>query len=235
MLPAISVQVPCYNGERYLGEALESACTQVPPPTEVIVVDDGSTDGTAMIAEGFGGPVRCIRASHRGTAAARNTGLAAMRGPLLAFLDADDVWPAGSLACRLDALMADAHLGMAGGLVEQFISPELPDDVRNKYLCPSEPSRGRVPGALLMRRGVVDLVGGFDESLRMAEVVDWAVRADAAGVVTGMVEQVVLRRRIHGGNSGASNHAWRADYLRVIKQSLDRKRAAAPQATGPDA
>lgn len=228
--------MPCYNAERYLGEALESACTQVPPPREVIVVDDGSTDESATIAEGFGGPVRCIRASHRGTAAARNTGLAAMRGPLLAFLDADDIWPAGSLACRLDALMADAHLGMAGGLVEQFISPELPDDVRGKYVCPPGSSRGRVPGALLMRRGVVDLVGGYDESLRIAEVVDWAARADAAGVVTGTVEQVVLRRRIHDSNTGASNHEWRVDYLRVIKHSLDRKRAAAPPAaTGSDA
>ena len=222
----VSVIVPCYDTERYLGEALESACEQSPPPLEVIVIDDGSTDSSAAIAGRFGPPVRCYRQPHRGISAARNAGLAVARGALIAFLDADDMWTPGSLACRLELLAGDAAAECAAGLVEQFISPELPDDVRRTLACPPGVSRGRVTGALLMRRAAVARVGDFDESIQVGETVDWAIRAEAVGVVTRTVEQVVLRRRIHGNNSGARNLHLRVDYLRVLKRSLDRKRAA---------
>ena len=228
----VSVIVPCYDTEHYLGEALESACAQWPRPIEVLVIDDGSTDGSAAIAEQFGPLVRCHRQPHRGISATRNAGLALARGALIAFLDADDVWTPDSLACRLELLAGDAAAECAAGLVEQFISPELPDDVRRTLACPPGVSRGRVTGALLMRRAAVARVGDFDESIQVGETVDWVARADAAGVVTRTVEQVVLRRRIHGANTGARNRHLRADYLRALKGSLDRQRAAAAARDG---
>jgi glycosyltransferase involved in cell wall biosynthesis len=223
----VSVIVPCYDAERYLGAALESACAQVPAPKEVVVIDDGSTDGSAALAEGFGGLVRCVRQSHRGIGAARNAGLAEARGALIAFLDADDLWTPGSLACRLDLLAADAAVDCASGLTSAFISPELPEETRRRLHCPPGTSRGRGAGAMLLRRAIVEHVGSFDETLAVGETIDWVARADAAGMKTVTASQITLLRRIHDASTGTRERDHRADYLQVLKRSLDRRRAAA--------
>lgn len=98
----VSVVIPCYNGAAYLRETLESALAQTHAPLEVIVVDDGSTDDSAAIAESFGPPVRVIRQENRGESAARNVGVRASRGDWIAFLDADDLWD----PCKLEAQLA---------------------------------------------------------------------------------------------------------------------------------
>lgn len=89
---AISVVIPCYNAEEYLAEAIRSAVSQTKTPSEIIVVDDGSTDSSARIAEQCGPLVRVIRQDNRGASAARNAGVRAAAGDWIAFLDADDVW-----------------------------------------------------------------------------------------------------------------------------------------------
>jgi len=96
----ISVVIPVFNGERFLGEAIRSALSQTLPPHEVLVIDDGSTDGSAGLAESFGPPVRVIRQENRGEAAARNHGIEAAEGDWIAFLDSDDVWKPEKLALQ---------------------------------------------------------------------------------------------------------------------------------------
>jgi glycosyltransferase involved in cell wall biosynthesis len=228
----VSVIVPCFNTARYLAECLTSACRQSPAPFEVIVVDDGSTDDSAAIAEAFGPPVRCLRTAHSGVSTTRNQGIAATAGDVIAFLDADDVWTADSIRVRAGELERNPGLDCAGGLTVQFISPELPDDVRNRLVCPPEPSGARVPGAVLIRRTVFDRVGIFDPTLVLGGEIDWMARADAAQVSMRMIDTVVLRRRIHDANTGINQAHRRADYLRVLKASLDRKRAAPPASEG---
>ena len=93
--PRLSVIVPVYNGERFLGEALSSVCSQCVIPMEIVVVDDGSTDGTAKIARDFD-LVRYVPQENGGPAAARNRGVENARGDLLAFLDHDDLWTRSS-------------------------------------------------------------------------------------------------------------------------------------------
>jgi glycosyltransferase involved in cell wall biosynthesis len=88
----VSVVIPCYNSEAYLRETIDSAVNQTHPPREVIVVDDGSTDGSASVAEAYGDPVRVIRQENQRQAAARNRGIEEARGDFVAFLDADDLW-----------------------------------------------------------------------------------------------------------------------------------------------
>jgi hypothetical protein len=88
----VSVIIPTYNRAAMLGEAIESALAQTRLPGEIIVVDDGSTDDTAKVMGGFAHRVRCITQVNRGVAAARNVGLAAAKGELIAFLDSDDLW-----------------------------------------------------------------------------------------------------------------------------------------------
>ncbi len=88
----ISVVVPAYNAERSIGETIESILNQTMPPTEVIVIDDGSLDGTAGVVRGFGTRVKYERQENAGASAARNRGIALAKGEYLAFLDADDLW-----------------------------------------------------------------------------------------------------------------------------------------------
>jgi glycosyltransferase involved in cell wall biosynthesis len=97
----VSVVIPVHNGERHLRETLEAIARQTLPPVEVLVVDDASTDGTAALADGFGGGVRRLPpAAERGVQAARNRGIAAARAPWIALCDHDDLWDPGYLAAH---------------------------------------------------------------------------------------------------------------------------------------
>ena len=227
----LTVVVPCHNAARYLSDALASICDQSLQPAEVVVIDDGSTDDSHLVAERFAPLVRCIRQDNRGISEARNRGIALATGDVIAFLDADDLWTDGSLASRADVLAADPTIDCVAGMVEQFISPELPDEIRRTLVCPPGASAARVAGTMLVRRAVFDRVGLFDAAFHVGETLDWVARADAAGTVTRTVESIVLRRRIHGANTTARNARVKSDYLRVLKASLDRRRASAPSPT----
>src|SRR5687768_9695612 len=126
--PLVSVIVPVHQGERYLGEAVESVLAQTYAPIELIVVDDGSTDRSADIARGFGPVVRYVYQVNAGQSAARNHGVRLARGPLLAFLDDDDSWSPGKLALQVAALASDPCLEAVFGHVRQFVSPDLPPE-----------------------------------------------------------------------------------------------------------
>lgn len=99
----VSVVVPCYNGEAYLERTLQSALDQTLPPREVIVVDDGSTDGSATVAQRFGSLVKVIRQENAGESRARNVGIEASSGDWVALLDADDVWEPTKLERQAEA------------------------------------------------------------------------------------------------------------------------------------
>ncbi len=97
----VAVVIPAYNAEKLLPRALRSVLTQTVAPREVLVVDDGSSDGTSDVARSFGAPVRCIRQENAGAAAARNRGIAEATAEWIAFLDADDWWEPERLALGL--------------------------------------------------------------------------------------------------------------------------------------
>ncbi len=224
MAPRVSVVIPAFNREGYLGEAIESVLAQGYPETEIIVVDDGSTDGTAAVASSYP-DVACLRLRHRGQAAARNAGVAAARGELVAFLDSDDVWAPSKLAAQLAVLEAQPGVSLVFGLVDEFVSPELPPAAAASVRAPASPRAGFVSGALLARRSTLAEVGRFDERLRVGEFVDWLARAQERGLRSEVVPQVVLHRRLHDGNLGRADRRSRLDYVRVVKAHLERRRA----------
>jgi glycosyltransferase involved in cell wall biosynthesis len=225
--PQVSAIIPCHNGERYVAETLRSVLRQQCPGIEIIVVDDGSTDRTREVVEAMGPAVRYLRQARGGAARARNSGVAQAAGTVLAFLDADDLWPDGALRALLDPLARDAGLGMVVGHMEQFVSPELPEDARQQFRFSAEPVPARLCGSVLVRRSVFDAVGGFSTRLESGEFMDWILRAEALGVRSVTVPQVVLRRRLHRLNHGVVRRDARQDYVRVVKAALDRRRAAA--------
>ncbi len=223
--PSVAIIVPVHNGAAYLDAALRSVLAQLGCRiTSVIVVDDGSTDGSAEIAAAHPAPVRLIRQAHAGAAAARNRGLAAATEDFVGLLDADDRLPPGSVAARLAALCAEPGLDAAFGLTTQFVSPDLDDAVRSRFEVPDRPMSGLLSGAVLMRRRLFERVGGFDTSLRHGDFIDWYLRAKAEGLAARSLDTVVLERRIHGGNLTVRDKAARTDYLTVVRRHLARQR-----------
>ena len=105
--PRISVVIPVFNGERFLAEAIQSALSQTLSPCEILVIDDGSTDGSAYLAESFGPPVRVLRQENQGEAAARNRGIESAMGDWVAFLDCDDVWKPEKLSLQAAYFTSD--------------------------------------------------------------------------------------------------------------------------------
>ena len=143
--PLISVIIPVYNGERYLVEAIESALAQSWRPIEIILIDDGSTDGSAALARRFAPEVKYEFIDHAGAGAARNRGVALAGGDYLAFLDADDLWTKRKLESQMAVFNSPNPPDLLLGFVEHFISPDVGSPLANKIRCPTESMPGRVP------------------------------------------------------------------------------------------
>lgn len=225
MMASVSVVIAVYDGERYLASAIRSAIEQTAPPDEILVVDDGSTDGSAEIARGFGGIVRCLPGPHAGLSATLNRGIEAARGDLLAFLDADDLWISDKLAIQTRALAADPSLDAVFGHVEQFVSPDVAPESRPALPEAMRVAPGYLAGALLIRADAVRRVGPFDPQWQVGNFVDWYLRAREAGVRDAMLPDVVLRRRLHADNMGVRERESRRAYARILKHAIDRRRA----------
>jgi glycosyltransferase involved in cell wall biosynthesis len=216
--PLVSVIVPVFNGARYVREALDSILRQTYQPVEVIVVDDGSTDETGKVLDEFGPRVRRAVQAHSGQSAARNRGVELATGRYLAFLDADDLWPEEKLAAQVAILEGDPQCDLLFGHVEQF---------RQNGGAPSQPMPGHLPGTLLARRDVWLRVGPLRSDVKVGEFLDWLLRSRGLGMRERMDGRVWLRRRIHGDNLGVRERDARGDYVRLLKDAMDRRRRPA--------
>lgn len=236
--PLVSVIIPVYNGERYLAAAITSVLAQTHQPLEVIVIDDGSVDGSAAVARSFGEAVRYAaqtHAPHGGAASARNLGVTLAHGDLLAFLDADDLWTPEKLARQVALLTREPEIDSVFGAVQQFISPELPEEVRATIDCPPGAAPGYTHAAMLIRREAFARIAPFDTGWRVGEFIDWRIRAGDAGVTSAMLPEVVLLRRLHTTNQGVLKRDARLDYVRIVKAALDRRRATTGESADQDA
>jgi glycosyltransferase involved in cell wall biosynthesis len=221
----ISCIVPVFNGERYLAEALDSILAQTWRPIEVIVVDDGSTDGTAQVAIGYGSKVLYIHQSNAGPPAARNRGLDAAAGQFIAFLDADDLWHEDKLARQMARFAAHPELDLCSAHMENFWVPDMireEDRLGEGGLAKTEP--GATP-AIIARRALFDRIGYFDAALTHRNAMDWLSRAEDAGAVMETLPDVLVYRRIHRNNmSWHRGDDDRDQLLRAVKTVLDRRR-----------
>jgi glycosyltransferase involved in cell wall biosynthesis len=230
--PRISVVIPVYNGRRYIAEAIESALGQSVQPLQVIVIDDGSTDGSADVVASYEPRVTCIRQPNRGPAAARNLGVERATGELLAFLDADDVWTPCKLAWQAQVLANDQACEAVLGRVENFISPEL-DESEHRALRKSASQKGAfLAGALLIRRDAFLRVGYLDARWRQGEFIEWWARAVRHRLRYAVLPELVLRRRLHDDNLTRREAAQgRSDYLRLLCEKLAHSRGAIDHST----
>jgi glycosyltransferase involved in cell wall biosynthesis len=224
--PSVSVVIPVLNGERFLEEAIASALAQTHRPLELVVVDDGSEDRSAEVAEALG--ARVLRRPHGGVSAARNAGIAAARGELIALLDADDRWPIDRLSVQVDCFRRRPELGFVIGRARMFLEPGIArPDWFTDDLASGETTLAR--HAILARKEVFEQIGGFDECRDICEDLDWLARARDAQVPYDVLDDVVLEYRVHSANTGLPRRReLERGMLRTLRSSIDRKRALPP-------
>lgn len=235
--PLVSVLMPAYNVADYIGEAIESVLRQTWQPVEVIVVNDGSTDGTAGVARRYVPPIRLFDQRHAGIGASRNRALEEARGEYLALLDSDDYWPPEKLERQMAVLASQPEVDFVFGAVSQFVSPELARGEEERRVPPAGYRPGRSPGTCLGRRTAFARVGPFRADLKVGEFVDWWARAAELGVRSVVLPQVLLHRRVHRNNTVTRQRAAQSDYVRVVHAALARRRAkgvATPEAPARD-
>ncbi len=221
--PLVSVVIPVYNGEKYVAHALESVFKQDYQPFEVILVDDGSTDRTAQIIGKYDN-VQYIYQSKQGVSSARNKGIAASRGEIITFLDSDDFWQPNRLTVTIRYLDRHPEVGYVLGRQMMFVEPgcTVPPWVKAEWL--TEPQDASNTGVLVGRRVTFDRVGLFNKDYKGGEDTEWLVRASEAGIPMARLPEIVLHRRIHGGNLSVQMIKMRkANLMRITKESIRRQ------------
>lgn len=220
----ISVLIPVYNGADYLDACIRSVVDQSLPAEEIVILDDGSEDATPSVATAWGDRVRYLRVPHGGLPYARNHALRAARGDVIAFIDADDLWLPNKLALQMAALARAEKPAMVFGGLVSFLSEDLTPEEAAKLVIDPEPVAGLAPSTCLMRRKDSVAVGPFDETIRIGEFIEWCSRARDAGFATVLVPEIVCRRRVHRANMSRGRTGAHAEYPRMLKKVLDRRR-----------
>jgi glycosyltransferase involved in cell wall biosynthesis len=228
VLPKVSAVIPTHNHARFLVEAVESVLRQTVPPSEVIVVDDGSTDSTLEVLRQYGGRIRVISQENRGVAAARNVGASVASGEILAFLDADDLWLERKQEFQSNRFVKEPDLGLVHCGVEEI------DGAGRQLRTRLDGMQGWVSREMLLfRRGVIlgggsaiavrrasfRDVGGFDESLSTSADWDFCYRI-ARRYRIGFLAEVLVRYRVHNGNMHKNVHAMARDMLRAYSKAF---------------
>jgi glycosyltransferase involved in cell wall biosynthesis len=219
----VSVVINVFNNAVTIGEAIESVLSQTCPPGEVVVIDDGSTDGSGDVARSFGRRVRVLPQPNLGISAARNRGVAEARGMLIASVDADDRWVLTKLERQLPLLVDGVEAVSCH--VAQVLNQDW-RDVVYEGRAPENVKRGPVWQSLVIRHTAFDRIGGFDPAYRIAEQVDWWTRAADAGLRLVTVPEPLVYRRLHAENHGIRQWAHRSEYARAVHAALRRRRAA---------
>ena len=224
--PTFSVVLPVYQGAETIGEAIESVLAQEPPPLEVIVADDGSSDDLDRALAPFGDRVTIVRRPHRGVAAARNAGWRVAAGDFVLFWDADDVLLEGKLAALgrlgqerpdLDLLCTDLYFEREGRRTGRFgeVNPFPVHDQRTTVL-----ERCFVVQPAF-RRSRLSQIGGFDETLSTGEDWDCVLRLILDGSSAGLWDEPLAVYRINSGSLTHSRPQTLRDRVRLIEKALE--------------
>lgn len=211
--PMVSVIIPAYNSLPHIFETLDSVLKQTMGDLEIIVVDDGSTDGTADTVSGYDPRIRVLRQENQGIAAARNAGLAAARGRYLAFFDHDDIWHPGKLQAQLAIFAAHPEFGVVisdfirwpgGELPPEFDAPLHPEALNPRltgFVYHEFVLDNQLFGTVLFRREIVEQVGAFDPTLPPSDDWDYMIRASRITQFAMMRDKTTLYRTHEGQTS----------------------------------
>ena len=217
--------IPAYNAQRYLAETLRSVQAQTFRDLEVIVVDDGSTDGTAAIVDACGPPVRRLSQANSGVSRARNAGAAAAAGPLLAFLDADDLWEPSKLQKQVELMRSRPAVGFcytgirridAQGDLKQSEPAREYGDLCTELLLNSCVVASS-SSSLLIRRALWSDTGGYDPDFSQCADWEFLLRLSLLGRGAAIPEPLV-RYRTFAGNMSSDVSRLERDTFAVLSK-----------------
>ncbi len=218
--PLVSVVIPAFNGADFIGKTIESIFAQTWPAVELLVVDDGSTDGTPDIVRRFGDRIRFFEQKNSGTAAARNLGLLHAQGEFFAVLDQDDLWLPHKLERQIPRFSEDPKIGLVYATIEffhihsgeatatYFPADELDvHDLLGHMVLPVQ--------TMLFRRSALDQIGPFDASLGGTDDWDIGIRMAAEFRLVG-VNEILGRVGLHGKQQGRNAPRMFLNAMRVL-------------------
>jgi glycosyltransferase involved in cell wall biosynthesis len=229
--PLISVVVPVYNGEKFVPECLDSIARQTYRPVEIVVVDDGSTDGSVRAAEGHPSAPVVLKTPHANLPSARNAGIRKAGGACIALCDIDDLWHPEKLARQALILENNPDIGLVFTAVATFG----PDPARARARRPTGRelafNRGNqfallalrsiiAPSSVLVRKEVLNRIGPFDESLDSCEDYDLWLRLARAGVRMHRIAAPLTLYRRHGGNMSEKTDVMHRNRLKVLEKAF---------------
>lgn len=206
MSKSVSVIIPTYNYGRFIADAIRSVLDQTYPPTEIIAVDDGSTDDTSDVVRSFGDGVKYVHQSNTGVCAARNFGVETSTGELLAFLDADDSWEPTKLERQVAKFADDENIGLVhcgmrefdeetGQTVRMYLDGG-EKDVADNLLLWEEPGVQVSGSVVMVSRRAFESVGGFDTQMKVGEDWDFCYRV-ARRFGVGFIREPLVHYRSH--------------------------------------
>jgi glycosyltransferase involved in cell wall biosynthesis len=221
---AYSVVIPAYNAAPTIAEAIASIMAQTVPAHEILVVDDGSTDGTASIASRIDGPIVVVSQENRGPGAATTAGFKRVVTPLVATLDADDLWLPMKIARQLATLDDDPGLAGVFSLARLFADGADADPAGNGAV-----RRLWTRTTLLFRTAAAREVGDLvDLPGRLGELIDWLARSQELGHRHVMIEEILAMRRVRAGSLSSKLDADRSrGYLFAVHKAFERRKALA--------
>jgi len=222
----VSCIVPVFNGERFVAETIESILAQTYRHIEVLIVNDGSTDGTSNVLESFGDRIQTLNQDNAGQATARNHGIRKANGEFIAFLDADDLWLANKLSLQMKFLDSHPNANLCTCMMLNFWEPELAEEAEQlQDTAHARPYPATWQG-ILARRDVFEHVGMLDTGVAFSDVREWLHRATGMGVNIEHLDEVLVHRRIHSNNlsRGRGEHDP-ALLLRLAERALARRRS----------
>jgi glycosyltransferase involved in cell wall biosynthesis len=223
--PRVSVIIPVFNREVYLAAAIESVLAQTYRSVEIIVLDDGSTDNSRIIAESYIPEIRYQYQPNGGIGAALHQGVKLATCDFIAFLDSDDLWLCDKLEMQMNFLAEHPKIDAVFGQIEQFYSPDMSPDLRKKYGYHKKVISAICTDTMLIRRVSFFRVGTFKPALRSGAFIDWFTRAKDADLHFEILPKVMAKRRIHDTNYGIQNRALQhGEYTRILKDAIDRRR-----------
>lgn len=216
-----SVIIPVYNGSRYLATTLDSVLAQSHPLHEIIVIDDGSTDGSPAILRSYGDRLRVTRQENQGVAVARNAGLRQASGDVITFIDQDDLWPPRRTEALIGALRSNPGALVAIGQVEVLYERARPPSNLDLF---GTTLREFLVGSLCVRKELFDRIGPFNTGLGYADDTDFYMRRREANIETVHIDEITLQYRLHENNTSSDRIATNANLLSALRESLRRRR-----------
>ena len=219
----VSAIIPVYNGEHFLARAINNILSQQHHPLEIIVIDDGSTDNTAKIAQKYPDIIYHYQ-ENTGPSAARNQGIKLAKGNVIAFLDVDDLWSANKLAIQLQCLQENPDVEIVQGLIQKvkYLALETGEILSSHFY---EPYQYILLGSSIYRSSVFEKVGLLDDSMMYGEDVDWYIRAWENNIVKKVIPETTLFYYLHKGGMTCGKNVRALGLFHIYKKHLERLRA----------